>query len=150
MYKNLARPKGTLSHTETKNRCVRLRLTARQFAETKQIANFTNHGLSQIIRKFLEDGLVKNRETIIKCRTKNYLSMPYFINNNNNNRSKTPAYPFDKLSYEKPIEELIEYIAKEDERITNKLNIDQILYAKPLKTEPSHSRGEEQNVSSYG
>jgi hypothetical protein len=99
-------------------------LTAREYAQAKQIANATNHKLAEVLRKSLEDFLTKNKEVIINCRSKNYLSKPLKSNNNNNN--KQSLSPKNKLTYkesfvsvdasdsQKYIEKLEEYIARPD------------------------------------
>jgi hypothetical protein len=97
----MARQKGIITHIETKNRVIRVRLTARQYAETKQIANATNHKLAEVLRKSLEDFLTKNKDLIIKCRSSNYLSKPLKSYNNNNNNKGISLK--DKLTYKESI-----------------------------------------------
>jgi hypothetical protein len=127
----MARPKGIRNHTETKNRVLRLRLTAREYAQTKQIANATNHNPSEMIRKFINDGLKTpmSKSVLVNCRTSNYLSKPLKSNNNNNNNKLSLSLK-DKLSYkesissdipswidvdsEKYIAKLEEYVARPD------------------------------------
>jgi hypothetical protein len=126
----MARPKGIINHTETKNRVLKFRITAREYAQTTQIAYYTKHSISQILRKFIEDGLDKNRELlkIINCGTINYLSKPLkSYNNNNNNKGLSPKnklYHKESISSdipswidvdsEKYVAKLEEYIARPD------------------------------------
>ena len=101
----MGRPFGTITHSETKNRIIRFRLTARQYAQTKQVANFTKHSLSHIVRSYVESGLVKDKEIIIKCRTSNYLSKPIFVSSSSSLLKRKKWYSqADKLSYKKPLE----------------------------------------------
>jgi len=122
----MARPKGILSHVETKNKKLDLRLTARQYAKTVQLASYTNHKPSEILRKFITDGLENHKEDfkIINCDTSNYLSKPLkSYNNNNNKHSLSPKNNlYHKESFigvdvhtsEKYIAKLEEYIQRPD------------------------------------
>ena len=60
----MTRPKGALGRTDPKNRALNLRVTAREYAQVIQIARYTNHTVSVIVRKFVRDGLKEHAEML--------------------------------------------------------------------------------------
>ena len=150
----MARPKGSISHTETKNKIVVLRVTAREYAQVSLLASATKHHESELMRKFIEDGLFLTADDIqklrqgINCITSYQLAKRYSGINNNNN-SNDPLRPLDNLSYNKPLEPVIDAFdseieqafndsQKDKERVDDRIN--QIFKAQPLKEEPDRAR----------
>lgn len=105
----MARLKGSIGRIETKNRVVKVRVTAREYAKTIQLARYTNHTVSEILRKFVEDGIKEHQEDFknINVVQEDYITKRVFKGNSNSNRkSKRWSRPIDKLYHKKLIEEL--------------------------------------------
>jgi hypothetical protein len=108
----LVRRLGSFNRTEPKNRTLFLRVTAREYAKTRQLANFTNHTVSDLIRKGLNDLLASHAKDleIINCTASYQSSIPFKMNNiiyNNNKKRRSWFKPkpilSDKLQYKKSI-----------------------------------------------
>jgi len=105
----MVRPKGSLNKTEPKNRAVRLRLTAREYAQTILVARYTNHSINDILRKFVNDGLIQHKEMLkqVNRSTINDIAKRYFRgSSSSSSRSRRWARGLDRSDIKKPFEEL--------------------------------------------
>jgi len=112
----LGRLKGSCNKNEAKNRIVKLRVTAREWALAMKYAIATNHSLSQIMRFFIEEGLTNHHNEIrkvdkiadyysfkrlnkrINCGPKYNVAKRYFGYSNSNSNSIPLPIP-DKLDH---------------------------------------------------
>lgn len=104
----MVRPKGSLNKTEPKNRSVRLRLTAREYAQIILVAKYTNHSINDILRKFVNDGLIQHKEIlkIVNCSTINDIAKRYFHGSSSSSRTRRWTHLLDRSDTKKPLEEL--------------------------------------------